>query len=80
MSRVVRLEDIETARAEREGYGRYGVPLALAEMMPERRGGRKLRVSPDTFNTGLISRCPGSSRMPGLDFVKAVYAERTGQE
>jgi len=80
MSRVVRLEDIEADRERREGYSRYGVPLALPEMMPERRGGRRLRVSADTFNTALISRCPGSSRIRGLDFVKAVYADRTGQE
>lgn len=27
-----------------------------------------------------LSRSPGSSRHHGLDFVKAVYSERTGQE
>jgi hypothetical protein len=79
MARVVRLEDIEAARESREGYGRYGVPLVLAEMMPERRGGRKLKVNRKAINADLISRCPGS-QFPPVDFVKAVYSNRTGQE
>lgn len=50
-------------------------------MMPERRGG-KLGKRPvgGTFNQRLLQCSPGSSRFYGLDFVKAVYAETTGQE
>ena len=49
-------------------------------MRPERRGGKigKRPVGPrkDAF----LMQCPGSSQHRGVDFVKAVYSDRTGQE
>jgi hypothetical protein len=38
------------------------------------------RVPAESLNAGMIASCPGSSQHPGLDYVKAVYADRTGQE
>lgn len=38
------------------------------------------RLPSETLNAGIIANCPGSSQHPGLNFVKAVYADRTGQE
>lgn len=83
--KVVSLEDIEDARIDRECGGAYEAWKTESSMrglmMPTRLGG-KLGKRPigGTFNQGLLARSPGTSRHTGLDFVKAVYAEKTGQE
>jgi hypothetical protein len=52
-------------------------------MQPTINKGRKLGKRPisraGTLNQHIIARSPGS-RHPGMDFVKAVYSDRTGQE
>jgi hypothetical protein len=56
---------------------------SAAMMQPGINKGRKLGKRPisrqGTLNQGIIARSPGS-RHRGMDFVKAVYSERTGQE
>jgi hypothetical protein len=42
-------------------------------------GNRRTGVRAETLNAGIIARSPGSRIVP-VDFVKAVYANRTGQE
>lgn len=76
----VSLEAIDEAREQRIGCGDRGTE---AMMQPSINKGRKLGKRPisrqGTLNQQLIARSPGS-RIPCVDFVKAVYAERTGQE
>jgi len=56
----------------------------VSMMQPNIKAGRKLGNRPcsnqGTLNQRIISLSPGSSRSTGLDFVKAVYADKTGQE
>lgn len=74
------LEAIEEAREKRDG-----IPSASIRslMLPGVNKGRRLGKRPisreGTLNQNLLSRSPGS-RIPAVDFVKAVYSDRTGQE
>jgi len=85
---VVSLESIDEARERRlscdSSYDRWVSERAINGLMqPGIAKGRKLGKRPisrqGTLNQQMISRCPGS-RHKGYDFVKAVYADRTGQE
>jgi len=75
--RVVNLEEVEAEREKRLGGYNPGAAAMMAHPV-ERRLGR--RPVGGTFNQALLASSPGSSRHVGLDYVKAVYAERTGQE
>jgi hypothetical protein len=77
MARVVNLEALETEREARLGGYNPGIASMMAHPV-ERRLGR--RPVGGTFNQHILARSPGSSVHHGLDFVKACYAERTGQE
>jgi hypothetical protein len=76
----IRLEDIDDARERRLGSSS---PRVAAMMQPGIAKGRKLGKRPvsrqGTLNQQVIARSPGS-RIPCIDFVKAVYSDRTGQE
>lgn len=72
----VTLEELEASREKR--LGRYNRSTEWL-MMPEKRGG-KLGKRPVGVSDQMLRRCPGSSQHKGLDFVRGVYAERTGQE
>jgi hypothetical protein len=77
MGVVVSLEELE-AKREKD----LGIDWSTARlMMPGHRTIKlgKRPVGKDT-NTAIIARCPGSSQNKGLDFIKAVYSDRTGQE
>jgi hypothetical protein len=91
---VVRLEDIEAARedslyggsaSDREATRRSTEALMRAERLGATSvgarpvGNKRTGVRAETLNQGIISRSPGSN-IPPVDFVKAVYADRTGQE
>lgn len=77
---VTSLEAIEEAREATLGTVS---PRYVAMMQPSINKGRKLGKRPisrqGTLNQQVIARSPGS-RIPCVDFVKAVYADRTGQE
>jgi hypothetical protein len=83
--KVTTVEEIEQSRVlamyggERQRWHEERDIVNL--MRPDRRGG-KLGKRPvgGTFNQRLLQCSPGSSRFYGLDFVKAVYADTTGQE
>jgi hypothetical protein len=77
MARVVNLEQVEAEREKQLGGYNPGTASMMAHPV-ERRLGR--RPVGGTFNQALLARSPGSSQHHGLDFVKACYAERTGQE
>jgi hypothetical protein len=83
MSRVVTLEEIEANREKRLGMS-YSEALLMTSMMRPAHMRVKLGKRPvskgGAFNQAILSRSPGSSQHHGLDFVKAVYSERTGQE
>lgn len=73
MKRVVDLNaDTSTAEWRRE--------RRMKPLMAGPPKGRRCRANNETLNQDLISRSPGDSRIRGLDFVKAVYSDRTGQE
>jgi hypothetical protein len=83
MNRVVTLEEIEADREKREGLDWSTARLMTSMMRPSHmrvKIGKRPVSKSGSFNQSLISRSPGSSQHPGLDFVKAVYSERTGQE
>lgn len=80
---MLRPVDLEAMQEDRE---RLLGPIDRrieALMQPGINKGKKLGKRPisrqGTLNQGIIARSPGS-RHPGMDFVKAVYSERTGQE
>jgi hypothetical protein len=73
---VVSLEDIEEARERRLGWPDR---RCEAMMQPTRRPKLGKRPIGSVWNADVLRRSPGS-RIPAVDFVKAVYAERTGQE
>jgi len=83
--KVVSLEELEADRIDRECGGEYGAWVTESSMKglmtPARLGG-KLGKRPigGTFNQVMLTRSPGTSQHTGLDFVKAVYSDRTGQE
>jgi hypothetical protein len=85
MARVVSLESIEEARRERLYPGsetsRYLRERAVLSQMQPGGLAPKMGKRPigGTFNQTMLSKCPGS-RVPAVDFVKAVYSDRTGQE
>jgi hypothetical protein len=74
------LEDIDARREKELGCIDQS---CQAMMQPGINKGRKLGKRPisrqGTLNQQIIARSPGS-RHPGMDFVKAVYSDRTGQE
>lgn len=89
----MRKVEIDQLMAEREARLRnyaldsetYFVERALTQMMqpkhvPTKNKLGKRPITRDPFNQHLLGRSPGSSRHSGLDFVKAVYSDRTGQE
>jgi len=92
--RELRLLDIDQHMAERDARLRGCTDSeSVAEesrirslMMPGIgcKAGQKLGKRPvsnqGTLNQRIIAASPGSSRFYGLDFVKAVYSDRTGQE
>ena len=73
------LEEIQRRRELTERYDWYVEREVQALMMPEKRGG-KVGKRPIGSQDQMLRRCPGSSQHRGVDFVRAVYAERTGQE
>ena len=83
--KVVSLEELEAGRTEREcgsEYGRWVSESSAKGLMTPPRLARSMGKRPvgGTFNQVLLARSPGTSQHTGLDFVKAVYAEKTGQE
>lgn len=80
MLRPITLEEIDEAREARLGQSSRS---HAAMMQPGINKGRKLGKRPisrqGTLNQQVIARSPGS-RIPCIDFVKAVYSDRTGQE
>lgn len=92
--KVTSLEAIEEARRIRLTPGsesdRYRAESRAKGLMVQRKLGAKLGKRPvgnrrtgtrsESLNQGLLRQSPGSSQHPGVDFVKQVYAERTGQE
>jgi hypothetical protein len=73
------LEEIQRRRELRQGYSWFDEREMQSLMMPEKRGG-KVGKRPIGSQDQMLRRCPGSSQHGGVDFVRAVYAERTGQE
>lgn len=77
---VVSLESIEEAREKRLGSSSWRY---VSLMQPGCAKGKRLGKRPvsreGTLNSQIIARSPGS-RIPAVDFVKAVYSDRTGQE
>ena len=83
MKRVVSLEEIEANREKRLGITWSEARLMTQMMRPAHmrvKLGRRPVGHGGEFNQSLLSRSPGSSTHAGLDFVKAVYSDRTGQE
>jgi hypothetical protein len=80
MLKPISLESIDEAREKRLGFA---PPRYVAMMQPGINKGRKLGKRPisrqGTLNQALLAKCPGS-RHKGIDFVKAVYSDRTGME
>lgn len=79
--RVVNLEQIEEDRRVKLGLSEAMI-RAYGAMMSVKKApkiGKRPVSKGGTFNQSLLSRSPGSAHK-GMDFVKAVYAERTGQE
>jgi hypothetical protein len=83
--RRISLEAIEERRLKEFwpcGWGDHDSAKAL--MLPGINKGKRLGKRPvsreGTLNSDLIRRSPGSSQHRGMDFVRAVYAEKTGQE
>jgi len=78
--RVVSLEEIEHQIEQRLGLS-YTEAIRMTSMMRPSYMRTKLGKRPVGKNIdAVLKRSPGSSTHSGLDFVKAVYAERTGQE
>lgn len=77
---LIDLGDIDREREARLGCAD---PRMEAMMQPTINKGRRLGKRPiskaGTLNQQIIARSPGS-RHKGMDFVKAVYSDRTGQE
>lgn len=73
------LEQIQERRELKEGYDWFGERAVVQLMRPDKRGG-KLGKRPVGVVDTMLRRCPGSSQHAGVDFVRAVYADRTGQE
>jgi hypothetical protein len=83
--KVVSLEELEADRTMREcgsEYSRWCSESSAKGLMTPPRLARVMGKRPvgGTFNQDLLARSPGTSQHTGLDFVKAVYAEKTGQE
>jgi len=93
--RELRLVELEQLMAEREARLRNGQTDSESSRIEDRirslmspgigcKAGQKLGKRPvsnqGTLNQRIIAQSPGSSRFYGLDFVKAVYSDRTGQE
>lgn len=74
--RVVSLEEIEADRERK-----LGTPDRRIEQMMRHEVERRLGRRPvgGVWNGKILAQSPGS-RIPCVDYVKAVYAERTGQE
>lgn len=61
--------------------GSSGAPTKRGAKVGRRPvGSKKKGIRSESLNQGLMSRSPGSSQNLGLDFVRAVYADKTGQE
>lgn len=90
MLRKVELDELMAEREDRlrgyvtESQAWYSERRIIQLMRPGIVKGSKLGKRPvskdGTFNQSILGRSPGSTRNKGLDFVKAVYSDRTGQE
>lgn len=78
--RVVSLEEIEACEQRRLGLSWSEAILMTSMMRPSHLRTKLGRRPVGPKQDVLLHRSPGSSTHSGLDFVKAVYSERTGQE